>query len=136
MSDYRKPLPRLDDANRPFWDGARAGEVRMQRCAGCGTMRFPAARYCAKCGGDKSEWVATGGRGTVESWCLFHKPYFEGFADEVPYNVAVVRLDEGPRLFTNIVDAPAGGLKIGMRVEATFEEATAEITLVKFKPGA
>lgn len=134
MTGYARPLPRLDDANAPFWAGAREREVRLQRCAACGALRFPAARYCAACGSDKSDWAAVSGRGTVEAWCRFHKPYFEGFADAVPYTVILVRLEEGPRLFSNPADDAGDGVSIGTPVEACFEDVTPEVTLIKFRP--
>lgn len=134
MSTASKPLPRLDDANRPFWDGARAGELRLQRCADCGRFRFPEARHCAGCGSDASAWTAVSGRGTIEAWCRFHKAYFDGFADEMPYNVVLVRLEEGACLFSNLVDEPPDGITVGTAVVASFEPATPEVTLVKFRP--
>jgi len=131
---YTKPLPRLDDANRPFWDGARRGALVLQRCLDCGTHRFPAARACVRCHGARSEWVATSGRGTVESFCVFHKAYFPGFEAELPYNVAVIALAEGVKLFSNLVGIANDAIAIGMAVEAVFEPATETVTLVKFKP--
>ena len=86
------------------------------------------------CGGDGSEWAGVTGRGTLESFCLFHRAYFPGFEGEVPYNVAVVRLAEGARLFTNIIGVSNDRLRIGMPVEACFDPVTPEVTLVKFKP--
>lgn len=134
MSGYAKPLPRLDDANQPFWDGARRGAVMLQRCRGCGAFRFPAARACVRCHGTDSDWLPTSGRGTVESFCVFHKGYFPGFAP--PYNVVVVVLDEGVKLFSNLVGIDDAAIRIGMKVEALFEPATDAVTLVKFKPVA
>jgi len=136
VNAYRKPLPRLDDANLPFWDGARRGELRLQRCQDCGVCRFPAARACVRCHGTRSEWVATSGRGKVESFCVFHKGYFPGFEAELPYNVVVVALDEGVKLFSNLVGIANHAIEIGMAVEASFERATDAVTLVKFKPVA
>ena len=134
MTPYGKPLPVTDERNRPFWEGARRGELCLQRCARCHAFRLPASRYCPGCGGDGSEWARVTGRGTLESFCHFHKAYFPGFEGEVPYNVAVVRLAEGARLFTNIVGVANDRLRIGMRVEACFDPVTPEVTLVKFKP--
>ncbi|HUT50617.1 MAG TPA: OB-fold domain-containing protein [Alphaproteobacteria bacterium] len=138
MSVYAKPLPRLDDANAPFWAAAKAHELKLQKCADCSTLRFPATRHCASCGSTKSGWEAVSGRGTVESWCRFHQVYFEGFGTEVPYTVIVVRLNEGPRLFSNLVGASAGGheseIEIGLPVDVYFDDVTPEVTLVKFKP--
>jgi uncharacterized OB-fold protein len=134
MTPYEKPLPVMDDRNRPFWEAARQGELRLQRCARCGVFRFPASRHCPGCVGEDSEWVRVSGAGTVESFCLFHKAYFPGFESEVPYNVAVVRLAEGARLYTNVVGIPNDRLRIGLAVEACFEPVTPAVTLVKFKP--
>jgi len=125
-----KPLPPDDPANRPFWEGAKRGRLMLQRCLDCGRHRFPAARYCAQCRGERSEWVETGGAGVVESWCSFHKAYWPAFERDVPYDVVQVRLDEGVRLFSNLIGTP----RLGLRVRAKFEPLTSEVTLVKFVP--
>jgi uncharacterized OB-fold protein len=129
-----RPLPRLDDVNAPFWQGARAGELRLQQCTGCGAWRFPAGRHCAQCGGQESRWTPVSGRGTVWSWCVFHQVYFPGLAGAVPYNVVLVKLEEGPLLFSNVVGVPNEALRIGMAVVPHFERVTDEVTLVQFKP--
>jgi uncharacterized OB-fold protein len=126
-----KPLPPDEPANRPFWEGAKRGALMLQRCMDCGRHRFPAARYCAQCRGERSEWVAASGRGVVESHCSFHKAYWPAFASEVPYAVVQVRLEEGVRLFSNLV---GGEPHAGLRVKAHFEAVTPEVTLVKFVP--
>jgi uncharacterized protein len=131
MSAYAKPLPPDDPANRPFWDGAKRGVLMLQRCLDCGRHRFPAARYCTQCRGERSEWVATPGAGVVESYCTFHRAYWPAFARDVPYDVVQVRLDEGVRLFSNLV---GGKARSGMRVRAKFDPVTPEVTLVKFAP--
>jgi uncharacterized OB-fold protein len=125
-----KPLPPDDPANRPFWEGAKRGVLVLQRCLDCGRHRFPAARYCVECRGERAEWVETGGTGMVESWCSFHKAYWPAFARDVPYDVVQVRLDEGVRLFSNLIGTP----RLGLRVRAKFEPVTSEVTLVKFVP--
>jgi uncharacterized OB-fold protein len=127
-----RPLPGLDDANAPFWAGARAGALRLQRCRACGAFRFPAAQGCGACRSPDSDWVATSGRGAVDSFCIFHKAYFPGF--ETPYNVVVIALDEGVKLFSNLVGVANDAIRIGQRVEAVFEPATDRVTLVKFRP--
>lgn len=133
---YEKPLPVVDDHNRPFWEAARQGELRLQQCVDCHRVRLPASRHCPGCGSERSEWSRVSGAGTVESFCVFHKAYFPGFEGEVPYNVAVVRLAEGSRLYTNIVGIPNDRLRIGMAVEACFDRITPDVTLVKFKPAS
>jgi uncharacterized OB-fold protein len=127
-----RPLPRSVGADAPFWEALRRREVRVQRCASCGTHRFPASRYCASCRSDESEWVAVAPSATLETWCVFHRPYFEDLP--VPYTVIQVRLDCGVRLFSNPADGEPATLRIGMPLEAVFEDVTHEVTLLKFKP--
>jgi uncharacterized OB-fold protein len=134
VSGYRKPLPRIDGPNRPFWDGARAGRLVLQRCLDCGAWRFPAAHICPACRGARGEWQAASGRATLVSYCLFHKPYFDGFAGELPYNVIQVRLEEGVQLFSNLVGVANDRIVIGMSLRAVFEPVTDQVTLVKFAP--
>jgi uncharacterized OB-fold protein len=126
-----RPLPRIDGADGPFWQALRRREVQVQRCGSCGTHRFPATRYCAQCRSDQSAWVTVVPSGTLETWCVFHRPYFDGLP--VPYTVIQVRLDCGVRVFSNPA-AGANALRIGMVVEAVFEDVTDEVTLLKFKP--
>jgi uncharacterized OB-fold protein len=127
-----RPLPDIDGADAPFWHGLRRGEVRVQRCGHCGTHRFPAARYCPNCRADASDWHAVAPTGIIETWCVFHRAYFDDLA--VPYTVIQVRLDCGVRLFSNPAGVDAGALRIGMPVEAVFEDMTPKVTLLKFKP--
>jgi uncharacterized OB-fold protein len=134
MSDYKKPLPRIDGPNRPFWEGTRQGRLILQRCLDCGTWRFPAARWCHSCRGERAEWQAASGHAALQSFCLFHKPYFEGFAAELPYNVIQVRLEEGVQLFSNLVGLPNNRIAIGMKLQARFEPVTDTVTLLKFAP--
>ena len=133
MSDA-KPLPPDDSANRPFREGAKRGVVVLQRCMDCGQHRYPAARYCSQCHGERSQWVETSGRGVVESHCSFHKAYWPAFEPETPYAVVQVRLDEGVRLFSNLVGVRRDEIRVAMRVRAHFEPVTETLSLVKFKP--
>jgi uncharacterized OB-fold protein len=133
-SAYTKPLPKIDALGAPFWEGTRAGELRVQRCTDCGTLAFPPARHCAACLGERREWVRVSGRGTVATFGIFHRLYFPAFERDLPYNVALVRLDEGPRMYTNLVGIRNEDIAIGMRVRARFEAVTDEVTLVKFEP--
>ena len=127
-----RPLPNTDGADKPFWHALRHREVQVQRCATCGTHRFPGIRYCAHCRSEDSEWVAVAPSGTLETWCVFHRPYFEGLP--VPYTVIQVKLECGVRLFSNPAGIEASELRIGMPLEAEFEDIGADVTLLKFKP--
>ena len=127
-----RPLPSIEGPDKPFWLGLKQHEVRAQRCGDCGAYRFPAARLCAHCQSENCEWVAVDPTGVVETWCVFHRQYFEGLT--VPYTVIQVRLRCGIRLFSNPVGIQADALRIDMPVEGVFEDVTPEVTLLKFQP--
>ena len=128
-----KPLPQIAPEMAPFFEAARRHELVVQRCRACGTPRFPARDQCSKCLSRESEWLRASGRGEVFSFAVMHQVYHPGFADEVPYAVVVIELEEGARLVSNLVDCPVRDIRIGMPVEVVFEAASAQITLPKFR---
>lgn len=128
-----KPLPQIAPDMEPFFEAARRHELVVQRCRGCGALRFPARDRCSGCLGREAEWVPVSGRGTIFTFAVMHQVYHPGFAAEVPYAVVLVALDEGPRMMSNVVDCPPGDLRVGMPVEVVFETVTPEITLPKFR---
>ncbi len=132
MSETARPLPYITPLTQPFWDATKAGRLEVQRCTACGHMRFPPSQVCEDCLSEEAQWVQVSGRGTVWSVCEFHRQYFKGI--DVPYNVALVRLEEGPRMYTNIVGAAYDQIEPGMKVEAVFEPVTDGVTLLKFRP--
>lgn len=132
-TDYAKPLPELTDENRPFWEGCQAGQLRLQHCRACGHVRYPINRTCPQCLSDDFEWAAVSGRGMVFSYVVFHQAYHPGFKAEVPYNVALVQLEEGPRMYSNIVGTPNDQVRIGDEVEVAFDAVTPEITIPRFR---
>jgi len=134
MSEYTKPLPRPNKLSQPYWDGAKQHELRLQRCSDCGAWRFPPSERCAKCLGKNYEGTAASGRGRVWSWIVMWQRYFPAFEPEIPYNIAYVELDEGPRLMTNLVGIDGAAIYCDMPVEAVFEDVTPEISLPKFRP--
>lgn len=134
MTDYTKPLPEIGEENREFWDGARAEELRMQRCASCGHIRYPIGRVCPECLEEGHEWVPLSGRGEVYSSIVFHQVYNKAFADDVPYNVSLIQLDEGPRMFSNVVGVPPSEVRVGDRVRVVFDAVTEEVTIPRFTP--
>jgi hypothetical protein len=133
MEEYKKPLPVITPEDKPFWDAGKRHELMLQKCGDCDTLRHPSP-ICGNCLSMDSEWVAMSGRGKLYTWTVVHQRYHPGFAEETPYNVAIVELEEGPRLLTKIVDCPNDNLYIGMEVEVVFEDVTEEIALPKFKP--
>jgi len=127
-----KPVPTEDSA--PYWEACAREELRMQRCAACGHVRFPPSAVCPRCVSQESEWVRLSGRGRVWSWVVFWQAYYPGYADDVPYNTAIIELDEGPRMHCNIVGCENDDIYIGMPVEVVFEAFDDEIVLPKFRP--
>jgi len=129
-----KPLPAITEDGAPYWEGCRRGELRAQRCTACGHLRWPPAVLCPKCLAEGGEWIALSGRGTIFSWIVVHRPQHPAFFGDVPYNVAIVELDEGPRLHTNVVECANEDLRIGLPVEVVFQKVDDEVTLPKFRP--
>ena len=134
MTDYEKPLPEIGEENRPFWDGTRDEQLLVQRCARCTHLRYPISRYCPDCLEERHEWVPLSGRGQVYSSIVFHQVYDKAFAGDVPYNVSLIQLDEGPRMFSNVVGVPPGEVAVGDRVRVVFDRVTEEITIPRFTP--
>lgn len=133
MSEYKKPLPTITDENREFWEGARRGKIRMQRCTGCGHIRYPISQVCPECLSYDCEWTDLSGRGEIFSYVVFHQLYNPAFKDDIPYNVAMVQLEEGPRMYSNIVGVDNDAVKVGDKVEAVFDAVTPEVTIPRFR---
>lgn len=134
MAEYSKPLPLIDKRSRPFWEAAKRHELVMQRCLNCGLFRNPPAELCPACLSSRAEWSRVSGRGTVYSWIVYYRAFHPAFAKAVPYAVALIELEEGPRLFSNIVGCKLEDIHIGMQVEVAFEDVTQEVALPKFRP--
>jgi hypothetical protein len=131
---YKKPLPRVDEESRGFWEALARHELYVQRCRDCGTVRFPPRALCPKDLSDDTEWMRASGNGTVYTFTVTHQNHAPGFREELPYVLAVVELDEGPRLMTNVVGCAPDAVRIGMRVVVDYADVTPEITLPKFRP--
>lgn len=136
MAEYRKPLPVITPLNGPFWEAARKGELRLQRCLDCGQVWFPIGPVCPECWSERFEWALMSGRGKLSNWVIYRQAFHDAYRDELPYNVAEVDLEEGPRLMTNIVGVRNEELVYGMPVEVHFDPVTPEVTLVKFRRAA
>jgi hypothetical protein len=134
MAEYRKPLPIPSPVSQPFWDGLNNGEVRVQRCTACGEYVFYPRPHCTICLSDNLEWVAVSGGGTVYAFTIVRRAMNPAFAEDVPYVYAIVNLDEGPRLMTNIVGCAPEDVRVDMPVKAVYDRVTSEITLLKFQP--
>ena len=128
-----KPVPEPTSETQPYWDGCKNHELRIQKCAACGHFQFYPRIYCTKCMSDQVEWVTASGRGKILSYTAVYRPVTKAFAEDVPYVVALITLDEGPQMMSNVVGCPPEKVKIGMSVEVTFEDWTEDISVAKFK---
>ena len=133
---YTKPLPRIDEESKGFWEACQRHELYLQRCDGCGALRYYPRALCPTCLSDRIEWVRASGKGTVYTFTVTYQNQAPGFRDALPYVMAYVELDEGVRLLTNIVGCAPTDVRIGMPVEVVFEDVTPQVTLPKFKPAA
>jgi uncharacterized OB-fold protein len=129
-----KPVPVPTKETQPYWDGCKQHELRVQKCAACGHHQFYPRLYCTACMSDRVEWVKTSGRAKVLSYTIIYRPVTQAFAGNVPYVVAMVTLDEGPQMMTNIIGCEPETVHIGMPVQVTFDDWTEEISVPKFKP--
>ena len=125
-------LPALDRRNEAFFT---EGRLLVQRCAGCGTVQHPPEDVCHRCMGEAFELRECAGTGTVYSYTVAHRAPHPVFVEQLPLIVAIVELEEGPRLVTNLVGCEPGELEVGMAVEAIFEPIDdTDVVLPVFTP--
>lgn len=130
----RRPRPVVNRDNAGFWEGVAAHELRVQRCDACGTARFPWLPGCNTCGSPEWTAFASTGRGTVYSYVVMHHPSFPAF--DPPYAVALVELDDGVRMVSNITGVPCEKVRVGMPVELEFLRVDDELELPVFRAEA
>ena len=131
---YAKPLPTIDPGSRPYWDAAKEHRLSIPRCRDCGQHHFYPRELCPHCHSDALDWVDVSGKGEIYSFTIARKPAGPVYADDVPYIIAMIALDEGPRMLTNLVVEDVEAVRIGDRVTVQFEDVTEEVTLPKFAP--
>jgi uncharacterized OB-fold protein len=137
MTAYEKPLPVIDHDSRPYWEGARAQELRAQRCTHCGRLRWPPVGVCPQCHQWDHAWERLSDTGTVTSFVTVHRPGALGFADEIPYVIAKITIDDtdgNVTLTSNIIGCGVEAVKVGVPVRVVFKQATPEITIPLFEP--
>jgi uncharacterized OB-fold protein len=116
-----RPVPVPDEASQPFFDAAARGTLLIKFCPACNRNLAPQAELCDSCFSSDVQWKEASGKGTVYSFVINHQVMHPGFASEVPYNVIVVELAEGPRLNGNYL-GPNEDIKVDMPVQVTFEQ--------------
>lgn len=133
---YPRPLPESVPEWQQFWDKAKAHELWIMRCNDCNQPYFYPRPICPNCFSRNTAWMQASGKGTLYTFAIVHRPPNRGWQDEVPYVPAIILLEEGVRLSTNLIEVepdPAQ-IKVGMAVEVVFDEVTDEVTLPKFRP--
>lgn len=133
MIAYEGPLPAPDKDSQAYWDAARRHELVLQCCSECDRFRFYPRSICPYCLSDQFVWKRAVGRGSIYSFTIIHRPPSPSFRSRVPYVLALIDLEEGVRMMSNVVDCDPHSVEIGMAVEVTFEDITEEITLPKFR---
>ncbi|MEV3989595.1 bifunctional MaoC family dehydratase N-terminal/OB-fold nucleic acid binding domain-containing protein [Streptomyces sp. NPDC049837] len=128
---HQRPRPVINRDNAGFWDGVAAHELLIQRCTGCGTLRFPWLPGCNACGSGAWDTVAASGEGTVYSYVVMHHPPFPAF--DPPYAVGLIELAEGVRVISNITGVPYDKVRIGMPVRLEFLRVDEDLELPVFR---
>jgi uncharacterized OB-fold protein len=131
---YLKPLPRPSAESRPFWEAARDHRLVMQKCKSCGRFWFPPSRCCIHCLSGEHEWTEVKGTGKVFSFVTYRRLYHPGWEGELPYVVAVIELEEGPRLLSTVTGVAADRVACDMPVRVVFDDVSPGVTLPKFTP--
>jgi uncharacterized OB-fold protein len=130
------PLPEPESATADFWDGCAARELRIQRCVHCVTYQHPPAPICHNCQSFDLSWEVSEGAGRVFSYIVVHHSVHPATDELVPYNVAVVKLDDcgGMLVTSNVVDCANEDLYVGMPVRVVWERVAPSLSLYRFKP--
>jgi uncharacterized OB-fold protein len=126
------PLPLIDSDSRPYWEGLTQHELRIQRCDACTRHVFYPRSICPHCFSDQLSWITATGKGVIYSYTIAHQAYGP-FADNVPFTIALVELEEGVRVMTHIVATPREQIVIGATVHVTFEVVGENMTLPYFQ---
>lgn len=129
---YLKVLPQTDSLSATYWKAAAEGRLLLQRCESCGNRQFYPRAHCIACGSFDLVWQEASGRGVVHTFSVIHRSGSPGFADELPYVVAIIELEEGPRMTANVVGVDPVEVVVDMPVQATFERVSDEVGLPQF----
>ncbi|KJK46756.1 DNA-binding protein [Lentzea aerocolonigenes] len=122
--------PSVNRDTQYFWDGCQQGELRIQRCGGCGLLRHPPGPMCPECGATKPKYLVSDGHGVVYSYVVHHHPQVPG--KQTPFVIALIELDEGVRMLGELDGEPS----IGQRVEVVFTKVDDELTMPSWRPSA
>ncbi|MGH9014856.1 MAG: Zn-ribbon domain-containing OB-fold protein [Acidimicrobiia bacterium] len=132
-NEWTKPIPRPDAVSAPYWEAAARGELLVQECPQCGHRQFYPRAVCTDCGADP-DWLTCSGNGTVHTYTVIRQNHAKPFKDELPYVVAVIELEEGPRMMGNVTGCEPDDVQIGMAVEVYFVAADEGVAVPLWRP--
>ena len=128
-------IPPQTPLTEPYWQGAQQGKLKIQACQDCGARQFPPSAHCQKCGSGSLAWKDVSGRGSVYTFTVAERPPHPIFVDHCPMVIAVVELEEGPRMMTNVAGCEPNEVSIGMAVVVDFDPIDdSETVLPVFRP--
>ena len=130
---YKKPLPRVDEESKGFWEACQRHQLYVQKCRACDALRYYPRALCTNCMSSDTQWLKCSGRGKVYTFTTTYQNQAPGFRESIPYIMAYVELEEGVKMLTNIIDCAPEQAKIGMPVEVVYEDVTPAVTLAKFR---
>jgi len=130
------PIPIPSPETEPFWAAARKEILVIPRCDECGSTWFPPSEACPSCGAARYSWITASGRGKIFSFVVFHRVYHRAFKDKVPYVVAVIELEEGPRLISNVVGIAPEQVRCDMAVRVVFDPRRDGVKVPQFIPAS
>lgn len=127
-------VPEINPLTRPYWEGARSRRLRLQRCRSCSHTWHPPSPACCACGSVEFDWQDASGVAHVHSYIIVRESFDPTFDDRLPLVVALIRLEEGPLVISNILDCDPEQVFVEMPVELDWEPISDEIVLPQFKP--
>jgi uncharacterized OB-fold protein len=129
-----RPVPAPEGLNAEFYARCAEGQLCFQRCTACGAWRHLPRQMCAACGSTAWEWAPSSGRGKVYTWTVTHQAMHPAFANDIPYAIVVVELEEGVRMVSALRGLPPDRLELGLPVEVELERVSDTIALPYFRP--
>jgi uncharacterized OB-fold protein len=135
---YQRPLPKITEETRPFWEGCRRNELRIQRCKACGRHRFYPMVACPYCSSLECRWEKFSGRGNIYTWTVVHRTVDPEWRELTPFVVTVVEPVEAPGVYLPglLTGLTPELVTAGQPVEAWFDHVTPEISLLRWRPAA
>jgi len=130
--DEQKPLPVPNADTGTFWEGCRNHQLKFQKCGQCGLVRWPPSVICPECHALDHIWILSGGKGKVFTYAVYHQAFHPAFQNDLPYMVAVIHLEEGPHMLSNLVGCDHHRVTCGMPVEVVWEDRPEGFSIPKF----